>query len=107
MKVPIIVKTEKEQVFDIQFPLYRKLDLDTVTYYMKVIQIKNNLVEYTVVIDIDGQGIELKIDKNYHFGSGDIDYHLGKGFHSSSEYEFQNALNKAKNMLKKVRSDEL
>jgi len=91
------VKTTEIKEIDVEFPIYRRLDLDDSTIFTK-------RISPTETIDVhehlDGKlEIELATNDDMRRDSSSLDYHLGTGEHASSLNEFHEVYDKAKTLM--------
>lgn len=97
IKLRYQIKTIESKEIEIDFPIYRRHDLDTSTIFTK-------RISPTETIDVherlDGTiEIEVSANDDMRRDSSDLNYHLGTGDHASSCNEFEEAFAKAKALL--------
>lgn len=89
-------KTETKEI-EVEFPIYRRHDLDESVIYTK-------RISPTETIDVHEHysgkiEIELATDDDMRRDHSGLDYHLGTGEYASSREEFETAFAKAKALL--------
>ncbi len=103
VKINDFVEIEKE--IDVNFPIYRKVDLSQRPDFtmIKYCRLTEDLRSVSIVIIKENNqiiNIEYSTSSNYSFqdGSG-VDYHLGLGEYSSNKEEFEKASSEALNFI--------
>lgn len=112
MKIKLLETIKEEKEIEIEFPIYRKLDVDSeyrsITIYTRIDQPGDKRMrEVNILIDQNNR-IEIELDNNYLFNQKDtIDYNLGRGQYASTKEEFDEAEKQAQKLLAMIKDFEL
>jgi len=107
MKIKIIKIIKAEEEVDIEFPIYREHDVSQDGHPSNIIFSKiefnddtKKMICQNIRISDHNNEIEMEVDMNYHFDGSGSDYLLGTGMYESTEKDFNEALTKAKNLIR-------
>lgn len=100
MKISATISDRTPTVIDVDFPIFRRHDLDGCTIYMMV---EGPTKEWSIKEDDTRRAYEIDVEHPSWFA--DLDYLLGRAKHESNAKEFNDALNRAKTFLASVPSE--
>lgn len=107
MKIEITETTKRKVEVDVEFPIFRENDLDSVIIYTRISLLDSGkMIEEEVSISRRNVRAEITINRDYRFDSSSTDYLLGRGFYQSSEAEFNEAVATALKLIKEVAGEQ-
>jgi hypothetical protein len=111
INIGVIVREEKKEYFDVEFPFYRKHDVSSDDGPSTVIYSRISVKKFPTPNRFKCESITLssrgswtvEIDEDYKFDRSGLDYLLGKGIYSCDAKEYWKALEEVKQVIGGIR----